>query len=69
MVATANETLTLPRNEIATMQQSQLSMMPEGLLTPLNDQEVRDLIYYLRAPGQVPLVATPETVAPFFNGK
>ena len=69
VVATANETLTLPRNEIATMQQSQLSMMPEGLLTPLNEQEVRDLIYYLRQPGQVPLMATPETVALFFNGK
>ena len=69
VVATANETLTLPRNEILTMHQSQLSMMPEGLLTPLNEQEVRDLIFYLRQPGQVPFVATPETVALFFNGK
>ncbi len=69
VVVTANETLTLPRNEIAKMQQGQLSMMPEGLLTPLNEQEVRDLIYYLRQPGQVPLLATPETVALFFNGK
>ncbi len=68
-VATANETLTLPRNEISKMQQGQLSMMPEGLLTPLNEQEVRDLIFYLRQPGQVPFVATPETVALFFNGK
>ena len=68
-VATANETLTLPRNEIATMQQSKLSMMPEGLLTSLNDQEVRDLIYYLRQLNQVPLAATPDTIALFFNGK
>jgi hypothetical protein len=30
-------------------------MMPEGLLAPLTDQEVRDLIFYLRSPGQVPL--------------
>ena len=44
-------------------------MMPEGLLTPLNDQEIRDLIYYLSRPGQVPLLATPETVAYFFSGK
>jgi len=44
-------------------------MMPEGLLTPLSEQEVRDLIYYLRQPGQAPLIATPETVALFFNGK
>ena len=68
-VATANETITIPRNEIAKMQQGQLSMMPEGLMMPLAEQEVRDLIYYLRQPGQVPLLATPDTVNLFFNGK
>jgi len=26
-------------------------MMPEGLLTPLSDQEVRDLIAFLRGPA------------------
>ena len=52
---TANEVLALPRNEIASQRQSELSMMPEGLLAPLTDQEVRDLIYYLGRPGQVPL--------------
>jgi putative heme-binding domain-containing protein len=52
---TQNETLVLPRNEIESMQQSELSMMPEGLLAPLSDQEVRDLIYYLSRTGQVPL--------------
>jgi len=57
-LATANETITLPRNEIKTMQQGELSMMPEGLLQPLNDQEVRDLLYYLSRPGQVPLPAS-----------
>jgi hypothetical protein len=68
-VITANETLVLPRNEIATMQQGKLSMMPEGLLASLSEQEVRDLIIYLRQPIQVPLVATPETTTLFFNGK
>ncbi|MSU59454.1 MAG: DUF1080 domain-containing protein [Pedosphaera sp.] len=68
-VVTATETITIPRNEISTLQQSQLSMMPEGLLTPLAEQEVRDLIFYLRQPGQVPLLATPESAALFFNGK
>jgi hypothetical protein len=29
--------------------------MPEGLLTPLKDQEVRDLLAYLAGDGQVPL--------------
>ena len=56
-ILTQNETLVLPRNEIASIQQSELSMMPEGLLAPLTDQEVRDLIYYLSRPGQVPLPA------------
>ncbi len=68
-VATANETIVLPREEIATMHQSKLSMMPEGLLTPLGDQDVRDLISYLRQPSQVPMTATPDTAALFFNGK
>ena len=54
-VVTQTETLVLPRNEIESIQQSELSMMPEGLLAPLTDQDVRDLIYYLGRPGQVPL--------------
>src|SRR3989454_11554212 len=56
-VVTQNETLVLPRNEIESVQQSELSMMPEALLAPLQDQEVRDLLYYLSRPGQVPLPA------------
>jgi putative membrane-bound dehydrogenase-like protein len=68
-VVTANETVVLPRNEIQSVQESQLSMMPEALLAPLNDQEVRDLVYYLRQPGQAQLLATPETISFFFNGK
>lgn len=55
VLQTANELVTLPRNEIADQRQSQLSMMPEGLLATLKDQEVRDLIYYLSRVGQVPL--------------
>ena len=68
-LSTANETLTLPRDEVTSMQQGELSMMPEGLLTPLADQEIRDLLYYLTRPGQVPLLATPDTLPLFFNGK
>jgi putative membrane-bound dehydrogenase-like protein len=52
---TANELLTIAREDIASQRQTELSMMPEGLLAPLNDQEVRDLVYYLTRPGQVPL--------------
>ncbi len=53
-VVTPNETLVLPRGDVKSVQLSELSMMPEGLLAPLTDQEVRDLIYYLGRPGQVP---------------
>ena len=57
-IITANETVTVPRNEIRSLKQNELSMMPEGLLDALNEQEVRDLIYYLSRPGQVPLPAS-----------
>src|ERR1043166_5029243 len=67
-VVTANETLVIPRNEVRSLKESQLSMMPEGLLQTFNDQEVRDLLYYLRSPAQAPLPTT--TVADaLFNGK
>jgi putative membrane-bound dehydrogenase-like protein len=52
---TANELLTLSPDEIDSRRQTELSMMPEGLLEPLQDQEIRDLIYYLTRVGQVPL--------------
>jgi putative heme-binding domain-containing protein len=57
---TVNESLILPTNEIASQRQTELSMMPEGLLSGLTDQEVRDLIYYLTRLGQVPLPAGSE---------
>jgi len=68
-IATANEMLLLPRSEVQSTQLSEISMMPEGLLTPLSDQEIRDLLYYVSRPGQVPLLGTAETLAYFFNGK
>jgi hypothetical protein len=37
--------------------QSDVSMMPEGLLHPLSDDDVRSLIAYLRGARQVPLPA------------
>jgi hypothetical protein len=43
-------------------------MMPEGLLTALTDQEVRDLLYYLRQPAQAPLIASSDNINLFFNG-
>ena len=57
VIQTANELLTIPRNEIASQRQTELSMMPDGLLAPLSNQEIRDLLYYLGRVGQVPLPA------------
>lgn len=54
-VVTANETLVLPRNELKSLTQTELSMMPEGLLQAIPEDEVRDLLAYLRSPAQVPL--------------
>lgn len=67
-IVTANETLTIPRDEIDSINPSEISMMPEGLLANLKDQEVRDLIYYLTRPGQSPLIASEDTIDLFFNG-
>lgn len=56
-VVTANETIVFPRNEVKSIAQTELSMMPEGLLQAITDDEVRDLLAYLRSPAQVPLPA------------
>ncbi|MBI5799344.1 MAG: c-type cytochrome [Verrucomicrobia bacterium] len=54
-IITPNETLTIARSDIAKLKQSELSMMPEGLLQALPEDEVRNLIAYLRGKEQVPL--------------
>jgi putative heme-binding domain-containing protein len=54
-IITANETLVIPRSEIQSLHESALSMMPEGLLQNLAEQEIRDLLYYLRGPAQAPM--------------
>lgn len=51
-VVTANEVLVLPRGDLASLQLSALSMMPEGLLQALTPQEVHDLVFYLTRPTQ-----------------
>jgi putative heme-binding domain-containing protein len=54
-VQTVNEVFTLPKADIEDRQRSTLSMMPEGLLAPMSDIEVRDLIAYLAGNEQVKL--------------
>jgi putative membrane-bound dehydrogenase-like protein len=68
-VLTANETLTVPVNEIDERTTSPTSMMPDDLLKTLSDDEVSALIAYLRNPTQVPILATPDNAKDFFNGK
>ena len=45
----------LAKSEIQSREKLPISMMPEGLLKALSDEEVRDLISYLRTTSQVPL--------------
>jgi putative membrane-bound dehydrogenase-like protein len=50
-----NERLTIDRADITQLQQGALSLMPEGLLETLKDNEIRDLVGYLMHQGQVPV--------------
>jgi hypothetical protein len=43
--------------EIRKIEATAISMMPEGLIANLTEQQTRDLLYYLSRPGQVPLPA------------
>ena len=54
-IQTDNETVILQKPEIARVRVSDASMMPEGLLQMLSEQEALDLIAYIRSPGQVPM--------------
>lgn len=52
-VQTVSEKLFLDRKEIASMQESNLSMMPDGLLDTLSEDQICDLVGYLRSSGPV----------------
>jgi putative heme-binding domain-containing protein len=60
--------VTVQRADIASMEVSPHSLMPEGLITALDEESVRDLFLYLRQRAQVPMLATPVNAADFFNG-
>lgn len=55
VVLTANDHVTIPREDIDEMSESPVSMMPDGLWAKLTNEEVRDLVKYLAAETQVPL--------------
>ena len=52
---TPNDLVTIAVEDIDERHKSPLSLMPDGVLPNLKDEEVRDLIAYLRSPMQVPL--------------
>jgi putative heme-binding domain-containing protein len=64
---TENDTIVIPRAEIDAMKTAEISMMPEGLLAALSNDEIRDLFAYLQSPFQVPLPQGAEET--IFNGK
>ena len=56
-IQTQTGTITLPREEIVSRTQSNLSMMPEGLFDTLEERELVDLVAYLQGLRQVPFPA------------
>lgn len=54
VVQTASERLTLPPEEVASVRESPLSLMPDNLLDALTAEQIRDLIAYLACRQQVP---------------
>jgi len=47
-IVTANETLVVPKTDVQSLQQGEISMMPEGLIQSMTDADVRDLVAYLK---------------------
>jgi putative heme-binding domain-containing protein len=46
--------ITIDRDDVEEIQKRAESVMPEGLLNGLSDEQVRDLVAYLASPRQVP---------------
>lgn len=67
-IRTISEDLIIPRAEVVDLTISETSMMPEGLLQLFRNDEVVDLVAYLRSAAQVPILATPANAGDFFNG-
>lgn len=54
-IQTVNEKIVVPADEIEARKLSPVSMMPDGLLQNLSNDQVRQLLAYLMGPEQVPL--------------
>jgi hypothetical protein len=55
VVQTATERVTVAGEDVETIKDSALSIMPDGQLDALSKEQVRDLIAYVGGKGQVPL--------------
>ena len=66
---TANEVVVIPQGEVEAKRPSDQSMMPEDLWKPLSEFEVQSFFAYLSGPAQMPMRATRDNAASFFNGR
>ncbi len=64
----SGEVLNIQKSDVASTELSPQSMMPEGLLSALQEEDVRDLFFYLRQKQQVPMLVTAINANDFFNG-
>lgn len=55
-IATPTELVTLPKHDVAAIEPQSFSMMPEGLVLAIKNDELRDLVAYLRGSQQVDLL-------------
>jgi putative heme-binding domain-containing protein len=55
-----NETIVVQKGDIEKRKQADVSLMPEGMLAGMTQDEARDLLAYLASPSQVPLPKTAE---------
>lgn len=68
VLETAEDLLTLPKEEIEERRLSDKSMMPDDQLRPFSEHDVRSLVAYLQGKGQSAMLATPENAVELFNG-
>src|SRR5262249_8990117 len=61
----AGNKVTVPLSEIEEKQPSKVSVMPNELLKPLDEHEVRSLVAYLSRTAQTPILALPESAVYF----
>ena len=54
-MATPAEVVTMAKSDVASIEQQNFSMMPEGLVLAFKQDELHDLVAYLRGTGQVQL--------------